>query len=78
MVEYSPEQKTRIKAIKHLLSKYHPDTATADADKFRVLKEELLRLQGKDIPTVEEKIPAEPTRKHQWGDWYDKYIANSQ
>lgn len=66
--------KSRIGDIKKLLAKYHPDTATSDPEKFKILKDELLRLQGENIPmiVVEEK----PTRKHQWGDWYDRYIQS--
>lgn len=72
--------KPRIKAIKKLLSKYHPDTVTSDPEKFRALKDELLKLQGEDAPPVvmEEKKTEIPKRSHPWGNWYDKYVVNSQ
>jgi hypothetical protein len=71
--------KEHIKAIKHLLSKYHPDKPTGDPAKFEVLKDELLRLQNEDAPSpVEEPKPVVPTKGHPWGDWFEKYVANSQ
>jgi len=77
--------RARIKAIKHLLSKYHPDKPTSDPAKFEVLKNELLKLQGEETPSVEsKKLEISPKthswsdRGHPWGDWYSKYIADSQ
>lgn len=66
--------KPRIKDIKRLLSKYHPDTLTSDPLKFKILKDELLKLQGEEPPPQIIDAPIKPP----WGDWYQKYIDEAK
>ena len=75
--------KAQISAIKKLLSKYHPDKPSGDPVKFKILKDKLLELQS-EAPTpaeigeiVVQEMKSAP-RPHPWGDWYDKYVRNSQ
>jgi hypothetical protein len=76
------DTKRRISHIKKLLAKYHPDHPdTADLTKFRVLKDELAKLQGLDMPPpATEEFPTisentKPYTSAPWGDWYspEKY-----
>lgn len=76
-------KKTRISMIKKLISKYHSDKETADAAKYRILVDELLRLQQdnqvKDPQLLLQPIQEEPilfNKNHPWGNWFDKYVKN--
>lgn len=72
----SLEDKKRISLIKKLLHKYHPDNPeTGDAEKFIILKNELLKLQnGESLSIDKEIIPIStvPSKGHPWGDWYNR------
>jgi hypothetical protein len=73
----SPEEiAAEIKRVKNMIQKYHPDNReTADPDKFKMLKDRLRALQNY-APPVQSLEPEPPTKGHQLGDWYDKYISS--
>jgi hypothetical protein len=75
-INRSPKNKARISQIRQLISKYHPDNKdTGDLSKFKILKDELLRIQNED--DLDDPLPAiNPSTIQHFEEKYNPVVEN--